>query len=146
MKSVSEPEDTNRKHGMSDLMLWSLGAAALLAAIYISCRFYFAPSFATAWWFLAGLCVLVPIVVAYKSQRAGLRRALLYIPLILAIPYIAREFGLYSVAGCWLRDPAGHGLEFSHFLRISAGHYSIAPPILFGAFAGWALRRYRSQR
>lgn len=137
-----EPRDTPQTRDRADLLLWVTGAAILLAATLLSCRYALQLYHSTAVRALfIGLFVLVPLIVAYRSRRGGLPKALLYIALTFALPFIAKELGIYGISGCWLRD--GHGLGLFAFLGLALGRYSIVPPIAIGAIAGWALRRWR---
>lgn len=141
-----EPLDTLPLRGWADAALWAAGALILLAAALLSCRLALQLQLwhSTTLRALAiAVFVLVPFVVAYASRRGGLPKALLYIPLILAIPSLARDFRVYEVLGCWVRDPAGHALGLFPILSLALGRYTIIPPIALGALAGWALRRWR---
>ena len=85
------------------MILWALGALILLTAIYVfGIRLRRIEYYYTALRILFGLFVLVPFIIAYRSQRAGVVAALLYIPLIVGIPYLARHFGVYEVFGLFL--------------------------------------------
>lgn len=136
--NTPDPRDTLSLRGWADAALWAAGASILLAAALLSCRLALQFHQSTALLALF-ISLFVPFIVASRSRRGGLLKALLYIPVILSLPFLAKVFGLYGVWGCWLRDPAGHALGLFGILGLA----SILPPIALGAFAGWALRRWR---
>lgn len=145
-----------KRNGLSDHAIWVIGAVALLVPIIAldSIFFFFPPHselLKSSSPHGVSLCMaaLVSFVVAFKSRRAGLAKALSYLLLIALVAYaISVGYGMLTYGkqiSHFFHDPAGHGIIpvlWVHF-HTKSKILAYTPPIAAGALCGWLVRRLR---
>jgi len=147
-----------KRNGLSDHAIWVIGAVALLVPIMaLDSIFFFIPKtphpelLKPSSPHVVSLCIaaLVSFVVAFKSRRAGLAKALSYLLFIALVAYaVSVGYGMLTYGNQishFFHDPAGHGnipVLWVH-LHTKSKILGYTPPIAAGALCGWLVRRLR---